>query len=175
MVWKPLLVAMVGIWYKNCEICSQFRVFGPYSVRFIAGHPCWPPIPKALYARWWVLTHKCWSPTCVWGWDNHPMGWGGWWGRGGLTCPRVAQCRLFGPYSVRFIAGHPCWPPIPKALYARWWVLTHKCGSPTCLWGWGNHPMGWGGRWGRGGLTCPRVAQFQAKTNKSGILAPGSE
>jgi hypothetical protein len=143
----------------------MFRVFGPFRLRFTAGHPFWPPIPKALYARWLVLIHKCGSPTCVWGWGNHLMGWGGGLGRGGLTCPRVAQFRVFGQFRLRFTAGHPFWPPIPKAIYARWLVLTHKCGSSTCVWGWGNQPMGWGGGWGRGGLTCPRVAQFQPKTN----------
>jgi hypothetical protein len=69
----------------------------------------------------------------------------------------------------------PFWPPIPKALYAHWWVLTHKWGSPTCVWGWWNHPLGWGGGWGRGGVRWPRMAQIQAKCNKSGILVPGSE
>jgi hypothetical protein len=41
-----------------------------------------------------------------------------------------------------------------------------------CL-GAGELPHGVG--WGRGGVMCPRVTQFQAKTNKSGILAPKSE
>jgi hypothetical protein len=146
---------------------------------FSPRHPFWPPIPKALYARRWALTHKWGSLTCVWGWGNHALGWVGRWGRGGVRWPRVNQFRVFGPCSPRFLAGHPFWPPIPapipKALYARSWVLTHKWGSPTCVWGWGNPPMGWGGGWGRGGVRWPRVTQFQAKINKSGILAPESE
>jgi hypothetical protein len=103
------------------------------------------------------------------------MRWGGGWGRGGVGWPRVTQFRVFGPFSLRFTAGHPFWPSILKAIYARSWVLTHKSGSPTGVWGWGNHPMGWGGVGGRGGVGWPRVTQFQPKRNKSGILAPGSE
>jgi hypothetical protein len=40
---------------------------------------------------------------------------------------------------------------------------------------WGGVGARWSGGWGRGGVGWPRVAQFQAKTNKSGILAPESE
>jgi hypothetical protein len=52
--------------------------------------------------------------------------------------------RVYGPFPLRFTTRHPFWPPVPKAIYARRWVLTQKWGSPTCVWGWGNHPRGWG-------------------------------
>ena len=89
-----------------------------------------------------------------------------------METPGTGHGRVFGPFPLRFPAGHPFWPPISKALYGRWWVLTHKWGPPTCVWEWGNRPMGWGGEWGRGGVRWPRVTQFQTKINKSGNLAP---
>ena len=129
------IVLGVGARWSAVASCGAVSGIWPIPLRFPAGHPFWPPIPKALYGRWWVLTHKNDSPTCVWGWRNRPMGWGGGWGRGGVRWPHVTQFRVFGPFPLRFTAGHPFLPPIPKALYTRWWVLAHKSGSPTCVWG----------------------------------------
>jgi hypothetical protein len=89
--------------------------------KFFVGQLFWPPIPKTLYAHWWVPTHRGRRSTCVWG-EEPPMGWGGAWDRVRVRCSRVAQFRLFCPFPLRFPAGHPFWQPIPKTLYAHWWV-----------------------------------------------------
>jgi hypothetical protein len=58
--------------------------------------------------------------------------------------------RVFGPFPLRFPAGHPVRPPIPKALYGRWWALTHKIiGVPNMRLGVVEPALGVG--WGGGG------------------------
>ena len=37
---------------------TQFRLFGPFPLRFIARHPFRPPVPEALYAYWCSVTPR---------------------------------------------------------------------------------------------------------------------
>ena len=103
----------------------------------------------------------------------HGVGWGV--GRVGVTCPRVAQFRLFGPSPLRFAAGRPFWPPIPRGPICPLAAPHPSGGTANMCMAVGKppHVVGWGvGPSWSDVSSCGAVSGENKKTGNPG---PGSE